>query len=138
MDVWKSLVTHKRIINITNYQITQQSSALEEGEGGGALCFLRPGRLLRNSVDRDPKVNQSELSMNKCSIARCMLLLTLFMLTELTLANVKKPPFNGSIFGKRGNYGGELRDRVDHTRSHVDMCSHLLSTTEPVRDDSSE
>jgi hypothetical protein len=46
--------------------------------------------------------------MEKRSVATCLLLLAVLLLAEIATATYRKPPFNGSIFGKRGNAAGDL------------------------------
>jgi hypothetical protein len=45
--------------------------------------------------------------MHKQSVATCVILLALLMLAHLATATYRKPPFNGSIFGKRGSPAGK-------------------------------
>jgi hypothetical protein len=44
--------------------------------------------------------------MHKRSVATCVILLAVLLLAELATATYRKPPFNGSIFGKRGSAAG--------------------------------
>ncbi|XP_069688186.1 neuropeptide SIFamide [Periplaneta americana] len=41
--------------------------------------------------------------MQTRGVATCLLLLAVLLLAEFAAATYRKPPFNGSIFGKRGN-----------------------------------
>ena len=70
-------------------------------------------------------------TMQKHSVATCLLLLTVLLLAELAAATYRKPPFNGSIFGKRGNVVGKYsiclnnilcyENRIAPTRENVDI-----------------
>jgi hypothetical protein len=44
--------------------------------------------------------------MHKRSVATCVILLAVLLLADLATATYRKPPFNGSIFGKRGSAAG--------------------------------
>jgi hypothetical protein len=46
--------------------------------------------------------------MQKRGVATCLLLLAVLLLAEFATAAFRKPPFNGSIFGKRGSAAGKV------------------------------
>jgi hypothetical protein len=48
----------------------------------------------------------SSKTMHKRSVATCVFLLAVLLSADVATANYRKPPFNGSIFGKRGNAAG--------------------------------
>jgi hypothetical protein len=58
------------------------------------------------SICRPLGSTTTSTTMHKRSVATCVILLAVLLLAELATATYRKPPFNGSIFGKRGNAAG--------------------------------
>nr|UES72894.1 SIFamide [Carausius morosus] len=60
--------------------------------------------------------------MQRNGVLLCAVVVALLLLSGPVAATGKKPPFNGSIFGKRSNYVAELRDYESTGRSLSAMC----------------
>ncbi|KAJ9580942.1 hypothetical protein L9F63_023889, partial [Diploptera punctata] len=65
--------------------------------------YIQPFRTSVPSSAGPSSLQYLKIIMQKHCVATCVLLLTVLLLAELTTATYRKPPFNGSIFGKRGN-----------------------------------
>ncbi|XP_063237295.1 SIFamide-related peptide [Bacillus rossius redtenbacheri] len=60
--------------------------------------------------------------MQRAMLVRVVLAALLLLLAAPAATSAKKPPFNGSIFGKRSNYVAELRDYESNGRVLSAMC----------------
>ncbi|XP_075218077.1 neuropeptide SIFamide [Lycorma delicatula] len=68
--------------------------------------------------------------MSRYNIVICFLVLALLVLTEATY---RKPPFNGSIFGKRGNVA-EYESASKALSSMCEIASEACAAWFPVPD----